>query len=157
MLALTQLIDLRAVLELQPSNAEALAEIHSLCPSDPAPAATSASASSSSSAQPSCSSSSSASASHSSSALYHWIPPPSALRPLPFPRSQTDDRKLKISSIPITVEIPEELDLPFFTTTNGVPDKTQARPPKRQEPVRMINQAFSYPCWERYMVQRVSE
>lgn len=74
------------------------------------------------------------------------------MKPLPFARSATDDRKLKISSIPVTVDIPVE----FLTVPTTGPDKGKGAPGEGQASGRMISQTFAYPCWERYMVQRVS-
>ncbi|KAI0353666.1 hypothetical protein OH77DRAFT_576998 [Trametes cingulata] len=161
--------DLRAVLRLQPSNSEAVAEIMALCPPEPTaaddPAASCAVASSSSSSQPFSSSFSSSSASASSSsssrapplpnAYSHWIPMPKPPKPLPFPPGPADGRKLKISSIPITVDIP--VDFPFFTSDGGVENKSTAAPPPSAFSGKTVSQTFSYPCWERYMVQKISD
>ncbi|OJT15100.1 RNA polymerase II-associated protein 3 [Trametes pubescens] len=147
--------DLRDVLRLQPSNAEAMAEIMNLCPPGPLaehePAASSSIASSSS--QPSSSSSSSKKP-PAPSAFSSWIPTVKPPKPLPFPRTKTDDRKLKVSSIPITVDIPD--NLPFFSSDSGVESKNK-RPPSSSFSGYTIPQTFSYPCWERYMVQKISD
>ncbi|KAI0656427.1 hypothetical protein C8Q70DRAFT_1056661 [Cubamyces menziesii] len=154
--------DLRAVLRLQPSNTEALTEIMSLCPAPPPapdePIASSSLASGSRSSQPSCSSSSSSSSrpppGAAGSGLPHWIPTPKPPKPLPFPRGATDGRKLKISSIPITVDIP--VDFPFFEAD----DKGKAGPsppPPSSYSGKTVSQTFSYPSWERYMVQKISD
>ena len=144
--SLTLISDLRAVLRLQHSNTEALAEILALCPLE-APPIEHPVASGSSSSQPS---SSAAPPTHN----HIWIPTPKASKPLPFPRSPTDDRKLKISTIPITVEIP--VDLPLFAPAAGASSashKMGAEPP----PGRTVKQTFSYPTWERYLVKKVSD
>lgn len=170
--------DLRAVLRLQPSNAEAIAEIHALCPqveeahtpvSQPVASSSSCSpSSSSSSAHPSSSASSSSSSSSQSAVNANsWIPAPRTHKPLPFPRGATDDRKLKIAPIPITVEIPVDLASFMETATAAVNNKMQS-PGQGQGQDRSgsktlkdemagptVSQTFSYPCWERYMVSRV--
>ncbi|KAI0373616.1 hypothetical protein BV20DRAFT_749220 [Pilatotrama ljubarskyi] len=151
--------DLRAVLRLQPSNTEAVAEIMALC----SPAADDPATSSSSQPSSSFFSLSSASASSSSSskpsplptAYSHWIPTPKPPKPLPFPPGPTDGRKLKISSIPITVDVPVEF--PFFSSEGGVENKRNAIPPPSALSGRTVPQTFSYPCWERYMVQKISD
>ena len=143
--SLTLVSDLRAVLRLQPSNTEALAEILALCPPEAPPMEQPVASGSSS--QPS---SSAAPPTHN----HTWIPAPKASKPLPFPRSPTDDRKLKISTIPITVEIP--VDLPLFAPAAGASSashKMGAEPP----PGRTVKQTFSYPTWERYLVKKVSD
>ncbi|KAI0763339.1 hypothetical protein BD413DRAFT_212428 [Trametes elegans] len=136
--------DLRAVLRLQPSSTEAIAEIMLLCPPEPT----------TSSSQPS-SSSSSSKATITSGGVPGWIPTPKPPKPLPFVRSKTDDRKLKISALPITVDIP--VDFPFFTGSGGVENKSTTPPSSSSFSGKTVAQTFSYPSWERYMVQKISD
>ncbi|RDX46276.1 hypothetical protein OH76DRAFT_1407195 [Lentinus brumalis] len=146
--------DLHGVLCLQHTNKEAFDEMCALAPNPLLKATASSSSSSSSAAAASSSSSStqpSASASASSKPWHEHLAP--RVKPLPFARSPTDDRKLKISSIPVTVEIPVE----FLAVPTTGPDKGKGAPGAGEASGRMISQTFSYPCWERYMVQRVSE
>ncbi len=160
--------DLHGVLCLQHTNKEAFDEMCALAPNPllnaagPSSSSATASSSSSSSAAAVASTSSSpsssstqpqpsASASASSKPWHEHLAP--RVKPLPFARSPTDDRKLKISSIPVTVEIPVE----FLAVPTTGPDKGKGAPGAGEASGRMISQTFSYPCWERYMVQRVSE
>ncbi|CDO75122.1 hypothetical protein BN946_scf185010.g47 [Trametes cinnabarina] len=153
--------DLRAVLRLQPTNAEAIAEVMALCPidnlsSDAPVASSSSSQPSSSSAAASSSSSSSVPLSAPSRTKRHpWIPNLKAPKPLPFPRAKTDSRKLKISSIPITVDIP----IDFLEEAAAADGKAKAHPPPPPSSYsgRTVSQTFSYPSWERYMVQKISD
>ncbi|KAI9001467.1 hypothetical protein BD414DRAFT_432056 [Trametes punicea] len=144
--------DLRSVLQLQPSNSEALAEIVALCPPEASPLGepiiTSSQVFSSSQA-----SSSSATPTSTPSMLSHWIPTPQSPKPLPFPRDLADSRKLKISSIAITVDIPVDF---LSIDDNGVDDNGKTHPPPPTYSDSTVSQTFSYPCWERYMVERIS-
>ncbi|KAI0636310.1 hypothetical protein C8Q77DRAFT_1052471 [Trametes polyzona] len=141
--------DLREVLVLQPSNTEAIAEIMELCPpEDHGPEA-----SSSSSSAPGPSSSSLRAPAH-SSASHPWIPAPEPPEPLPFPPGPTDDRKLKISFLPVTVDIPVD----FLSLTGEGGSGTRIKAPRWSSFVGpTAPQSFSYPYWERYMVQKVSD
>lgn len=144
-------VDLREVLRLQPSNAEALAEIRALCPTEPLAAdeATASYACSSSSAAPSPSGT--APSSYSS-----WIPTPEPPLPLPFAPIKTDSRKLKISSIPITVDIPAHF--PEEAASAGMHmSKLPGSCSAGIAPGPTGQNTFQYPSWERYMVQKVSD
>ncbi|RPD54825.1 hypothetical protein L227DRAFT_555742 [Lentinus tigrinus ALCF2SS1-6] len=150
--------DLHGVLRLQHTNKEAFDELCALDPKSTEPStavpssSTSIPSSSSSRPQPSSSSSSSSSA-HRLSSKSRYEPLAPRVKPLPFERSPTDDRKLKISSIPVTVDIPVE----FLNVPTTGPDKGKGAPGEGQASGRMVSQTFAYPCWERYMVQRVAE
>ena len=100
-------VDLREVLRLQSSDAEALAEIIALCSTERSATEVqdepAASCSSSSAAPSPFTFTFTASPTHSS-----WIPTPEPPPPLPFPRIKTDDRKLKICFLPITIDIPAD-------------------------------------------------
>ncbi|TBU27802.1 hypothetical protein BD311DRAFT_759703 [Dichomitus squalens] len=136
--------DLRTVLELQPSNAEALADIIAMCPPEPPATDKPAASSSSSSYQPS--QLASAAPSH----LSLWIPKHDPPAPLPFQRLKTDDRKLKISSIPITLDIPP--DFAAFAASAGVKGGSTlgASGPSGTN-------TFQYMSWERFMVRKISD
>ncbi|KAI1792166.1 hypothetical protein LXA43DRAFT_887989 [Ganoderma leucocontextum] len=140
--------DLRDMLRLQPSNAEALAEIRALCPTEP-PAADEPTAS--------CSSSSAERSSSANSYSYaFWIPTPESPAPLPFARIKTDDRRLKISSIPITVDIPA--DFPEVAASAGMRmSKLPGSSSSGLAPGPTGQNTLQYPSWERYMVQRMSD
>ncbi|KAI0750054.1 hypothetical protein C8Q80DRAFT_1101519 [Daedaleopsis nitida] len=157
--------DFRAVLQLQPSNSEAVAEITSLCPPnslEPAAELTaSASSSSSSSAQSSSSASSSTPQTHGQPQRQSWIPTPRSPKPLPFSRSTTDDRKLQISPVPITIDIPVDID-----ADGSLGGSSAGRPSQKKEGKkatsgkwtgRTVPHTFIYPCWERYMVRKLSD
>ncbi|KAI0667923.1 hypothetical protein C8Q78DRAFT_980870 [Trametes maxima] len=139
--------DLRAVLRLQPSNKEARAEIIALCP--PAPDEPMAC-----STVPSSSSSSSSKPPFAPKQQSSWIPTPKPPKPLPFARSTMDNRTLKISALPITVDIP--IDFPFFAGTGESGRIPPKMPPPGAYTGRTVPQTFIYPSWERYMVQKIS-
>ncbi|KAG6871906.1 hypothetical protein C0995_014983 [Termitomyces sp. Mi166 len=115
--------DLRAVLKLQPTNAEALAELRSMVPPSPEPSAPSSfsPSSSSSSYSPFSSSSSSSSLSPPSSSSSSSSPHRHPARPTgtatipaprktpkqqqpPWPRTKADERRLKVVLFPSTLE-----------------------------------------------------
>ncbi|KAK7055910.1 Acetamidase Formamidase [Favolaschia claudopus] len=88
---------LRAVLKLQPTNAEAIQELLTLLPPSPTSSATTFASSTSSS------SNTGADASKSRQELLHerlGIGKPKLPKPLPFPRTRADDRKLRIVIVP---------------------------------------------------------
>ncbi|KAI0833808.1 hypothetical protein BC628DRAFT_1345478 [Trametes gibbosa] len=145
--------DLQAVLRLQPSNSEAIAEIMALCPPEDSIAHEHASCSAFvfGSSQPS---SSSAKTPLIPSVYTSWIPNSKLPEPLPFPRSTMDSRKLKISSLPVTIEVPAAC--PLFTNEDGK-GNTNTMPPQSAFAGRTVPHTFTYPCWERYMVQKVSD
>ncbi|GBE88416.1 hypothetical protein SCP_1302310 [Sparassis crispa] len=127
--------DLRAVLKIQPTNAEGLAELTVLSPAD-APVS-SPSFSLSKSAFSSTESSSSRSQPAGSTAATNLC------KPLPFPRTDVDNRKLKIFTLPLTVDIP--IDFIPFLNAKMAPLSSS----------KLITESFVYPNWERYVVQRV--
>ncbi|PIL32359.1 transporter [Ganoderma sinense ZZ0214-1] len=141
--------DLREVLRLQPANAEALAEIRALCPTEPL---------ASDEAIASCSSSSAAfSPSGTASSSYSsWIPTPEPPAPLPFAPIETDSRKLKISFLPITVDIPAHF--PEEAASAGMRmSKLPGSCSAGIAPGPTGQHTFQYAAWERYMVQRMSD
>ncbi|KAH9847836.1 hypothetical protein C2E23DRAFT_871556 [Lenzites betulinus] len=143
--------DLQDVLRLQPSNSEALAEIMTLSPREELTVHEHASCSThaSSSSQPSSSSSRPLSVPNARSS----IPTPTP-ESLPFARSAMDSRKLKISSLPVTIEIPA--GYPLFTNEDGK-ENTNKMPPQSAFDGHTVPHTFTYPCWERYMVQKISD
>ncbi|KDQ58995.1 hypothetical protein JAAARDRAFT_649876 [Jaapia argillacea MUCL 33604] len=192
--------DYRAALKIQPNNTEALAELISLLPPDPTPQKASSSSfssssmpsSSSSSFAPSSSSSSSFHPTHSASSSfsgngssnsldYLRIPKSKPLKPLPFARTEADDRKLKISLTPMTIDMPVDS---FFVprnpgrvasnsnangaTANGGSNgkghvnaglgmgkgKAQGSGWMRRKGGKMVSETIVYPSWERYVVKR---
>lgn len=153
--------DLRAVLKLQPSNTEAIAELDQLAPPNPAPKTqqpgstwvnrgelpSSSAASSSSNRIPSV-----PTGSGSRSAFLRKKAP----QPLPFARTFMDDRKLKISTLPMTIDVPIDLPslepLPKSGKDKG---KRPSIPPLSS--IRTQPETFIYPSWERYAVKRVPD
>lgn len=137
--------DLRAVLRLQPCNAEAATELTSLLP----PEAPTPSSSSSSRAGGRPSSSRGAASSSSSSRQgtrpsflpnSHAFPKGKQKRPLPFQRTPADDRKLKISCLPMVIDPKGKKSL-LSALKNA----------------RSSSETFTYPSWERYVIRKVSD
>ncbi|KAH0578218.1 hypothetical protein H2248_003999 [Termitomyces sp. 'cryptogamus'] len=102
--------DLRAALKLQPTNTEALIELQSLAPPSPRTPSSSSSASTSSSSLSSSSSFSSqySSSSFSSPLLTKTSTPPTTqskkYKHPPWPRTKSDERRLKIVLFPASLE-----------------------------------------------------
>lgn len=61
-------------------------------------------------------------------------------RPLPFQRTPTDDRKLKIACLPMVIDPKGKKSL--MEALKGVCASSEA---------------FAYPSWERYVVRKVSD
>ncbi|KAI0791188.1 hypothetical protein C8Q75DRAFT_792478 [Abortiporus biennis] len=155
--------DLRAVMKLQPSNTEAATELANLLASlgetpalakapkktHPPPSASFPSSSSSHTATASSSSSSSSQIplqrphypnhGDSSSKQKH----PSS----PWPRTPSDDRKLKISWMPVTVDTSSGLRRRVKKENNGQTISLSFSFPKNGE-------SFTYPGWDRYTIRR---
>lgn len=149
------LLDLRAVLKLQPSNSEALAELISLRPPK-----------SSISSSPSASSSSGAQAEPSSPHLHDrtGIGKPKPPKPLPFARTKADDRKLKMAllSTSLASVLPHSCDhlVEAFANSRGKEqiDKLSGKggPGTRERLMEALrSESVSYPSWDRYVVKRV--
>jgi RNA polymerase II-associated protein 3 len=137
------------VLEIQPSNVEATAELSNIIPTTcnlktPANHSSSAIASGASTAAGSCPQKT-ASANANSKCV-------SPENPLPFVRTYRDDYKLKISPLPLTIDVPIELSPAFI----GSHEKTKhpMAPPPTSGPTRL--ETFSYPSWERYVIQKAT-
>ncbi|KAI0064949.1 hypothetical protein BV25DRAFT_1799656 [Artomyces pyxidatus] len=149
--------DLRAALRLQPTNAEALAELTSLVspPATVALADGSAAPSlhraladppGSSTLSPAPMSSTWASAAEGPSSAAPPAQPdrlnlakPKAPKPLPFARCSKDDRRLKVAALPLTLDVP--VDMSVVSAKGRVPAYIEVKA-----------ETFSYPSWERYTV-----
>lgn len=155
--------DLRALLKLQPNNAEAVSELVSLLPPDPSMFPTTKA--SSSSAQPS------------SPARQHpnlpKLKPPKAL---PFDRTDADDRKLKIVALPLSYDLPITFEFMAAAAAAGFGDQNKGNNnsngkgkmkraqggiqlpflPEMFSKGKGRKISFAYPNWERYVVKRVS-
>ncbi|THH09153.1 hypothetical protein EW145_g2205 [Phellinidium pouzarii] len=142
--------DLRAVLKIQPGNAEALAELLSIMPSAAADIATSTAISSNKQQQRSASPGSSSS----STRLYQGgsrnngfssSTAPSKenrVMALPFELAQADNRKLRIYTHPLQVEMP-------------VIGKGRGKSKVGVYDIQI--ETYSYPTWERCKIQRASQ
>ncbi|KAI0766787.1 hypothetical protein BC629DRAFT_1583643 [Irpex lacteus] len=155
--------DLRSIIKLQPESPEATAELQKLAPGtlqpkppkprqeppSAPPSSLSESSGSSSSAGPSAAS---CSTSRDPSLQQN---PPSSPDSLGFTRSYKDDFKLKISSLPITIDIPVNLPPLVLGQNDRVTRSSLAALPPPNSHTKL--ESFSYPSWERYMVQKVSK
>lgn len=149
-------LDLRAVLKLQPTNEEAQKELAALIPQPPPPQPIASSSRSIPQAPPlsefppACpAASSSSSTLHTpDSSTYHQDSKRYSHRPLLFPLTAADERKLKIMSLPLTVDVPVEMDA-FVASMRERGKKLSESTPTHPE-------TFSYPNWERYVVKKVS-
>ena len=72
--------------------------------------------------------------------------------PLPFSRTYQDNFKLKISILPLTIDVPTELPPPFIGADEKV--KRPAASLLTNVPTRL--ETFSYPSWERYVIQKMT-
>ena len=176
--------DLRAVLKLQPTNAEALAELQSLVPPSSEPSTPTSSSSASISSSPFSSSSSSSSWYSSSSSP---PPLPTTLDKMckypPWPRTKADERRLKIVLFPASLEdfarecLCESVECPHHSHLhdhdghgNGAgngggkkrrdrgynkKDETDGKCSRLREVEEIIkSETIVYPSWERYYVKR---
>ncbi|KAI0696452.1 hypothetical protein BC835DRAFT_1414283 [Cytidiella melzeri] len=156
--------DLRALTRLQPDNPEALSELQKLAPPSlrpqspkaradaPSPSSTTlSSASSSSSAGPS-SLSSFSSLGRNGSTIPRDSPSPNP-DSFAFTRTYKDDFKLKVSSLPVTIDIPVNLPPLAVGQNDRVTRSSLASLPPTNSHTKL--ESFQYPSWERYMVQKV--
>ena len=157
-------IDLRALIRLQPHNTEAISELTTLLPPNP------------SSLEPT----KAATAGGSSSSVKDDrldLPKPRLPKPLPFETADEDREKLKISNLPLTVDVPSNLEfMAAATTAAGMSGKTRAGrkgKPKQSGPRggdgtgsgpgmkknagKGQTMSFTYPNWERYLVKKVAD
>ena len=162
--------DLRAIIRLQPHNAEALSELLSLLP--PIPEDTTATLVSSTSKQPNTTV-------EAASALLAQlgIHKPKKLKPIPFLRTKADSRKLKITAVPLSsttinpasifsgVEFEEDGKGPGRTcgpSYNGNdmrnrtsrPGKERASSAKTREMERLRGECAPYLSWDRYSLRK---
>jgi hypothetical protein len=157
--------DLRALIRLQPSNIEAISELTALLVPNP------------SSAQPA--KGAAAGGSSSSANDDHLdLPKPRLQKPLPFEMTDGDSQKLKISNLPLTVDIPSNFEfMAAATAAAGVggkapPSGRKGRPkrsgprgsgdmpmgPDMKKPAgKGQTMSFTYPNWERYIVKKVTD
>lgn len=152
--------DLRALIRLQPYNSEAISELAALLhpnPSSVQPAKGATAGGSSSSANDDCLN----------------LPKPRPPKPLPFEMSDEDGQKLKISNLPLTVDIPSSFEFMAAAGMDGKTPSGKKGKPKRGVP-RKSNEmpvgpdtkkgsgkgqtmSFTYPNWERYLVKKVTD
>lgn len=165
--------DLRAVLRLQPSNSEAAYELSLLVPPTPTPKSPPTKASRSYVNEPSSSSSGSSShmgmapsspsgsgsssshrgSSSSTSKGIHLLH--TSTKTLPFSQSFTDDRKLKISGLAMTIDVP--IELPSLDVVSKGKNKGKRPTLPLLSSIRTQPETFVYPSWERYVVKRASD
>jgi len=130
------LSDLRAALKIQPSNTEALDEILSILPPD-----NSSSLGPSSSSLATSSSSTSPVPQNAASLYDHLhLPKQKQLKQLPFARSSADDRKIKVTSVQVSYEVP--MMLSGKTTTE-----------LKSKDLKTRTESFIFPSWEKYTVR----
>lgn len=160
--------DLRALIRLQPYNAEAISELSALLPPDPSSGeltkGTKAEGSSSSSANDD----------------HLDLPKPRPPKTLPFETTDEDRQKLKISNLPLTVDIPSNFEFMAAAKAAGVRGKT-APSSRKGKPKRSGSResnempqmgpdtttrkgsgkgqtmSFTYPNWERYLVKKITD
>jgi len=157
--------DLRALIRLQPSNSEAISELTALLHPNP------------SSAQPTKGATAGGSSSSANDDSLN-LPKPRPAKPLPFEVTDEDRQSLKISNLPLTVDIPSNFEfMAAATAAAGVGGKVapsgKKGKPKRSGP-RGSNEmplgpgtkkatgkgqtmSFTYPNWERYLVKKVTD
>jgi hypothetical protein len=150
--------DLRALIRLQPNNAEAISELTTLLPPNP------------SSAQPTKSTVAECSSSAKDDHLD--LPKPRLPKPLPFETADEDRQKLKISNLPLTVDVPSNFEFMAAAGISGKPPSSKGKP-KRSGPRggtdmptgpdmkksagKGQTMSFTYPNWERYLVKKVTD
>lgn len=149
---------------MQPYNTEAIAELIALLPRNPP------------SAQPTkgtivgCSSS--------TKDDHPDLPKPRLPKPLPFETTDEDRQKLKISNLPLTVDVPPNFEfMAAATAAAGMggkpPPPGRKGKPKRSGPPGGVDMStgpdvkkgagkgqtmsFTYPNWERYLVKRIAD
>jgi len=76
------------------------------------------------------------------------LPKSKASKPLPFPRTNEDDKKLKIVFIPVLFEVPEYV--------SGDPSAMwKSMKAKKMKSMTTKTETFVYPSWEKYTVKQV--
>ena len=157
-------IDLRALIRLQPYNTEAISELTDLLPPKPL------------SVQPTKGAMAGGSSS-STKGDYLDLPKPRLPKPLPFETTDEDKQKLKISNLPLTVDVPSNFEfMAAATQATGIGGKTPSgrKGKPKQNGLRGGNEiptgpdmkkntgkgqtmSFTYPNWERYLVKKVTD
>jgi hypothetical protein len=157
--------DLRALIRLQPSNSEAISELTALLPPNPLPP------------QPT----KGTVAGCSSSAVkddHLDLPKPRLPKPLPFETRDEDRQKLKISNLPLTVDVPSNFEFmaaaaaaagmggkPPPSGRKAKPKRSGSRggnnastgPDMKKNTGKGQTMSFTYPNWERYLVKRITD
>jgi hypothetical protein len=130
------LSDLRAALKIQPSNTEALDELLSILPPDDS------SGLGPSSSSLATSSSSTSPAPRNAASLYDHLhlPKPKQQKQLPFSQGSADDKKIKVTSIPVSYEVPV---MPSGKTATELKSKD----------LKTRTESFIFPSWEKYTVR----
>lgn len=151
------MLDLLSILDIQPDNSAALAELASLSPRRLPQKMTSLAKSPVHAMPVSISSmaSSSSSAVHPSSQPSAPANGPghgdhSSMKPELFKRTYQDDFKLRISTLPVTIDIPVDLPPPFVTSK----DKGKRLAVPYTTSIHTKLESFAYPSWERYVIEK---
>lgn len=103
------------------------------------------------------------------------LPKPRLPKPLPFETVDEDRQKLTISNLPLTVDVPSNIEFMAAATT-AAPGKTRAGrkgkvkqsgprggngagsgPDMKKNAGKGQAMSFTYPNWERYLVKRVAD
>jgi len=164
--------DLRALIKLQPNNSEALTELVTLLPPDPSssPPNTRALA---------AAASSSSSTTRSSPIRQHPnLPKTRPVKPLPFVRTEADDRKLKIVALPLSCDAPISFEFiaAAAAAAAGIGEQSGGNSGNGKGKMKRAHggihlplfpdvfskgkgqaMSFAYPNWERYAVKKVSD
>jgi len=109
---------------------------------------------------------------------YLDLPKPRLPKPLPFETTDEDRQKLKISNLPLTVDVPSNFEfVAAATAATGMGGKTPSSgrkgKPKRSGPRggndtstdpdtkksagKGKTMSFTYPNWERYLVKKITD
>ena len=161
----TRSTDLRALIRLQPYNTEAIAELTLLLPRTPL------------SAQPTKGTAAGCSSSSAKDDRLD-LPKPRLPKPLPFETTDDDKQRLKISNLPLTVDVPPNFEFMAAATAaagmggkpppsgrKGKPKRTGPRrgndmptgPDTKKNAGKGQTMSFTYPNWERYLVKRITD
>ena len=155
--------DLRALIRLQPNNTEAISELTVLLPPNPH------------STWPTKDAMAGGSSS-STNGDYLGLPKPRSPRPLPFETTEEDEQRLRISNLPLTVDIPSNFEFMAAATAAGMGSKTSSGrkgkprrngrrgsgdmsigPDTKKTSGEGQTMSFTYPNWERYLVKKVTD
>ena len=106
------------------------------------------------------------------------LPKPRLPKPLPFEITDEDRRKLKISNLPLTVDVPSNFEFMAAATAaagmggkpppsgrKGKPKRSGPRgsndmpagPEMKKNTGKGQTMSFTYPNWERYLVKRITD